>query len=115
MWLFNKFPISIIIVFSIQLVVRLFLTREMVGMSIRKYFNNVILKAALVTIVSFAGTFLIYNISDESLLRFVIVVCAGLLFTGLSILLTGLSKDERLFFYGQATSFIKRIKPHHNN
>jgi len=72
--------------------------RNMVGMSVRAYFTDVMLIAFAVSVISLVLPVIIYINLDENLIRLVTVTIASLLSTGITIWLLGLSKHERAFF-----------------
>lgn len=100
---------SMLLIYVLQFVLRLFLLREMVGMSIRDYMKEVFLKVTLTTIVAFSLPIVICIFLDASYIRFSILLFTSFILTLASIYLIGLSIDERDFLLNQIT---KKMKLH---
>lgn len=78
------------------------LLRNLVGLPVGMYVNQVIIKATLVTIASvIVPVFIIKNI-EPSLLRLIFDVMASVLWSMLCVSIIGLDKEERHFFITKA-------------
>ena len=87
--------ISVIIIFLIQLICRLFLMKEMIGMSIMAYVNKVLIKVVMTTVVSIIVPLIIMYFLDESITRFFLILVLSTIITLLSIYCFGLDDSER--------------------
>lgn len=81
----------------ITLFFRLFLLKEMVGLSIKKYLGRVILVVMGASIIAYIIPLIIYINMNEWLLRFLVVGIVGLLTSLLAIYNIGLTKKEQQF------------------
>lgn len=87
-----------IAVFLCQLMCRIKLLKDMIGMSPKQYIREVVLKVIVVTIlVSLLPIALVYTL-DDNFLRFIIVGFISVISCILCIWLLGLNSAERLFF-----------------
>jgi len=98
--------VSIIIIFIGQWICRLYLLRGMIGMSIRQYFQKVMTKVLLTTILAFPLPLIIHRAFHESILRLIILSVFSFLLTTAIIYYCGLDKGERQFIQSQ----LKNIK-----
>lgn len=83
--------------------VRLYLFQELFHYSIRIFIKQVLLRLAGVSIISIILPLIVFNILNESILRFIITFITCLISTFISIYCIGLDYKEKLFF-------IERIK-----
>ena len=84
------------LIFIIQLVYRLILLHEMIGLPIIGFCQQVLLKAFVVTIVAFIPPLLVHNIiSANEILRFIIVGAISVCVTIMTIYCVGLSTKEK--------------------
>lgn len=100
--------LSIIVIFVCQWVCRLYLLREMIGMSIKKYFQKVMYRVMLTTALAFPVPLLICFMVESSIARFVTITIVSLILTAFVILLVGMDKVERQFILSQIGSKIKK-------
>ncbi len=101
--------ISNIFIFILQFVCRLFLMKQMIGMSIRIFWMEVVNKILITTFVSFTGPLLICVFFEPSLLRLLLSCATSIIIALLAILAIGLKTSERQFVIQQAHTIIKRI------
>lgn len=87
--------ITVIIIFILQLLCRLFLLRSMIGMPIGRYIKEVLCRVAVVALTSFAISFAVCNIMSQSFIRLFIVALTSFVVTTSLILLVGLDDNER--------------------
>lgn len=116
-WLFFEFGYppqmaytSVIIVFLLQFVTRLFLMKEMIGMSIIDYIKTVLVRVTMTTIVSVVVPFLIMLYVDESIIRLIMIFVASTIITLFSIVCVGLDTKER----NRLCNIVKKINNRKN-
>ena len=84
------------IIFVLQFVFRLFLLREMVGMSISEYMKKVFVKVLLVSVCSFVFPFSVSLLMpDATFLRFILIVIVSELSLFVSVYFWGIEISER--------------------
>ncbi|MBR6124360.1 lipopolysaccharide biosynthesis protein [Candidatus Saccharibacteria bacterium] len=98
-----------IVIFIVNLVCRLFFLKNMIGLSIVKFFRYVLLKIISVTLISCIPLCSICFFLEDSLNRFLIVVISGMFFSVISILYVGLDKDERSFVFDKLKKIVSDI------
>ncbi len=87
-----------IVIAIICFYLRLVLLKRMIALSVRSYFIKVILPLLLITIVAYILPFLFFERMNEGIVRFIIVGFVGLVSSGISIYVLGLTKNEKEFF-----------------
>lgn len=92
---------SILIIFMIQWICRLFLLNELTGMSIGKYFRKVIRPVVIVTAVSFPLPLLCSYLIEIPHVRIIAAIATGMLITGAAVFFLGLTTEERDFILAQ--------------
>ena len=80
------------------LVVRLIMLHRIIGLSIRIFFKDVIVRVILVSIFSLISPYIIISFMTQGLERFIILSLVSLVATCIFIFFSGISKDERTFF-----------------
>ena len=65
-------------------------------MTFREYAKEVFLRIFIVTIVSLIAPSIIYCVMERSLLRLLVLSIVATICTGLSVLLLGLTENERI-------------------
>jgi len=98
-----------IVVYSVLLFVRLWLTKQLTGFPIYKYLKEVLGKISLPTLVSFILPLTIYYSLPTSIIRLLTTCFVSVLWTSCCIIAFGLTKGERTTIFGKAQSVIKRI------
>ena len=93
--------VSVLFIFLVQWFLRLFLLREMIGMSIKDYLYDVVLRVMLVSFISLPIPVLISSLLSETIIRFLLVVGISVLLNTGSIYYIGLTKSERYFVVNQ--------------
>jgi len=95
------------VIFLLQLLYRLFLLRDMIGLPIRMFVNEVLFKVVLVTVCASVIPVIafIYINSDLVLLKFFALIFISVICTLISILLIGMKKTERKFVFEKITDF----------
>ncbi len=93
-------PVEIAYVISIAIYIilmflRVLLIKNQIGMTFREYAQEVFFRIFTVTIVSLIAPSIICCVMEPSLLRLCILAVVSTLCTGLSVLLLGLSENER--------------------
>lgn len=102
--------VSIIIIYIGQWVCRLFLLRGMIGMSIKQYFQKVMTKVLLTTILAFPLPLIIHGTFNESILRFILLSVFSFLLTIAIIYRCGFDKGERQFVLSQLKTIKGKIR-----
>ena len=102
--------VSVIIIFICQWVCRLFLLREMTGMSIKCYFQKVMYRVLLTTSLAFPIPIALCSMLDSSIFRAIIVTILSIFLTSAIIIFCGMDKEERRFLYSQISLLSKKIK-----
>ena len=72
--------ITTIIIFLIQLICRLYLLNEMIGMDIKRFIKEVLFKVIFTSSIACLFPVIIYNYMEEGLLRFFIVILISIIF-----------------------------------
>lgn len=85
----------VIAVFS--LFVRLYMVKNLVGLTVKNYIFNVIRPVVFVTFCSIILPFVIFKIFDQSFLRLFFVGLSSLISTCTAIYLLGINEDEKIF------------------
>lgn len=101
--------ITAIVIIIAQLVFRLYLLRDMVGMSIRTFAETVLGRVMITSIGAFSLPVVIIYYTEDSFLRFSLVCFTSLLVTSISILVLGLKNSERRYFCDRFVAAFKRI------
>ncbi len=91
-------------------VFRVWITKRLIGFSIKQFFNSVILRIMLVSVIAVTIPLLVHNSLDNSIISFIIVCVTSILFTCLVILIFGLTQGERNMIFGKIRMLCKRIK-----
>ena len=105
----SVFIVAIFFSFAVQ-VVRLWLLREMINLSVRGYLMQVYLNIIIVTIIAFILPVLLNKSMNESFASFFITTTVAILWSLLTILFLGLKKGERLSLYEKISAFFQRIR-----
>lgn len=95
---------------SVTQVVRLFLVRDRLRLSIRKYVKRVYLPILVVTISSTILPYAIWIKSVSGFPRLVIMTAVCFLSVILSTAIFGLTSSERIFFWNKFKSIIDRVR-----
>lgn len=94
-------PYSCYVVCAVAMVVKLLfqlpLIKNMVGLPIKMYIKNVIIKIIVVSVLVAPASIVIMNIMDEGFLRLVINIVVVVIWGLMCIYLLGTEKNERLF------------------
>ena len=113
-WLFfaQGYPIVItyyiyIFVKTIVLIARIFLLKELTGLTPKMYVNKVFVPIIKVFFIAIIPSLLIINYMEQSLLRLIISIAAGLTTVGLVSFFAGMSLNERTLI---VSSVKKRLK-----
>lgn len=101
--------ISNIFIFILQFVCRLFLMKQMIGMSIYAFFEEVVNKILITTLISFIAPLLICWFMEPGLVRFFVCCFTAVTISLFTIIAVGLKASERQFVLHQAQRFVKKI------
>lgn len=104
--------VVIIVVDIVQLICRLYLMREMIGMSIIAFVRDVLVRVVLTCVFAFTIPFVIYYYVNESMMRFFIIVVASVLLNSLAIMSVGLNVTERQFVCKQIFKYARKFQQH---
>lgn len=106
----NNPEVVFIVHFSMVIVAhiaRLLMVRPMIHLSLRKYFYNVILKIASVTIISSLLPAVIYIIlPQDKFYSFLVVCCVSAISVATSVFLVGLVKNEKILIINKFKNLI---------
>lgn len=98
-----------ILIYFLQFVCRLFLLREMVGMSIREYIRRVLLNVIVVVISATIIPITIALNVTHNLFNLVLISIVSVLCCGLSIWVIGLDMQERYFILKTINTLKKKL------
>lgn len=98
----------IIFVYILQFCVRLYLLREMIGLSTKEYLSQVLVRALLVATITYAPSYLLYKILDNSITSFLTVCASCILISITSVYILGLDKIERNYIKTIITNRLHR-------
>ena len=101
--------LATIIIFLCQLVCRLKLLRDMIGMSPLQYLREVMLAVLVVSVSASILPILLVYILDDNFLRFLIVGISSVTCCTLAIWLIGLNSSERHFFIASVNKLKSRF------
>lgn len=101
--------VSNLVVFIAQFFSRLFLLREMINMSIKEYFKEVLFRVFMVSILSLPIPLILMIILEESFMRFVFVVLVSVFISSIVIFFVGMKKKEQESIYNQFRKFVIKI------
>ncbi len=113
-WLFFAQGFSIVTTYyiyifikAIVLIARMFLLKELTGLTPKMYINKVFVPIIKVSVIAIIPSLLIINYMEQSLLRLIISIAAGLTTVGLVAFFAGMSLNERTLI---VSSVKKRLK-----
>lgn len=92
---------------SIAQVVRMFMLRKLIDLPFHAYIYHIYIPIIKVMIVSFLFPFYVNNLLQEGFMRFLIVGATSVVSVGTSVLLMGLTKDERNFFIDKTLKLLR--------
>jgi O-antigen/teichoic acid export membrane protein len=92
------------------LIARLFMLKPLIKIEINTFFKVVILRVALVTILSLVLPLFISNKVDYSFTSFVLLLFVTFIGSLFFIVILGLSKEERIVINSKIWSFIHKVK-----
>lgn len=107
-------PESVLIVaiffsFAVQ-VVRLWLLKEMINLSVRDYLLQVYLNIIVVTILASSIPVFFNSLMEESMVHFLAATIVSVVWSVLVILFYGLGKNERLSLFSRISIYLQRIR-----
>lgn len=88
---------------------RLWVIRPMIKLSLKYYFQQVIIKIGLVFFLSIILPFMLYKLLSITWWSFILICCTCVCCTIFSIYTVGLNKEERMFIQHKVQSFRKKI------
>ena len=93
------FILNIIFLFIGHVIFTMIIVRKLMPFfQIYRFFNEVLLKCLLITLISIPVPLLLYYFMQESILRFIIVSLASIVWTSIIIYFVGISNEERKLF-----------------
>ena len=106
-----SYAISISI-YCILMVLRVYLIKDEINMTYREYTKEVFFRISMVTVASLVAPTSIYIVMEPSISRLVILLLVSIICTGLSVLLLGLTSNEKRRILSVVFNYIKqkRIK-----
>lgn len=97
------------IIFIVQLIYRLVLLRDMIGLPILEFFKRVIIKAFIVTVIAFIPPFLFHHYMDSSnIFRLLLVGSISIIVSLSTIYIFGLNKQEADYIKHKIKQRIKK-------
>lgn len=114
------FPIEItaIVAFLLAIIAfyaRLFICRNLIGLSIRDVHVKIIINILLVTVASSIVPIIIHLLVEQEVVRLILVVCTTLFFSSTAIIWVGCTHEERNKILSLIFDFIKRIMNSYDN
>lgn len=94
----------------LMLVIKSFVLSEQVGMPLDRYFNEVIIKAIITTLLSVIIPVIICIYMKDSTTRLIIVACFSILNTIVAVYLYGITKLERIILINYINNTLSRIR-----
>lgn len=91
------------------LVARLIMLRKMIGLSVRKYLNNVLLRIAIVTILSVIIPCVVTRISNETLMWSIVSILICIMASSIVVYFIGCSINEQRFIREKATTVFNKV------
>lgn len=102
--------VSVMIIFIGQWVCRLVLLRDMIGLSIKRYFQKVMFPVLLTTALAFPLPIAMCCILKSSIIRFIAITAVSMFLSSITIIFCGMDRGERQFLFGQIRILSKKIK-----
>ena len=96
----------------VAFIVRLFIIRPMIRMSLRRFFASVIAPCGLVTSCSFALSFAIKMVVTECILGTVLICVVSALLVVVIAYTIGLSKEEKSFVNAKVKDVLSKVNRH---
>lgn len=97
-----------LIVFIVELIARMYLLKNMISLSIRKFVKEVLFPISKVSILAFIIPFVLYIMMDETILRLFLEVSICLVSAMSSICLVGLSRKEKNFIMSKVSLYVSK-------
>lgn len=94
----------------IAFTIRLFIIKPMIQLSLGQYFKEVILKCAVVTVISLTLSITVKYFMDDSFGNFLVLCIISVSSVILSAYYLGLNKEEKLFINQKIIGFVNKIK-----
>ena len=91
------------------LISRLIMLKEMIGLDIKVFFQNVYLKGIIVTLTSTIIPYSLQHVVKDNMIGFLMVSLSALCSTIIAEMFIGCNKDERRFVYIQVQKLYKKI------
>ena len=82
-------------VYFVLVFVRIYLVKDMIHMSWKRYFNDVLVRGAVVAAISFILPFLMYKTMPSTIYRFILLWLVSFTISGLVIYWVGMDPEER--------------------
>ena len=101
---------STLTVFVLQLLIRLKLLNQMVGMPIGGFLKNVLLKILVVTVISILPLIVLLHFLGEGWMDFIIVCSTSVIISLVAISFIGLTSSEREFVIKEISKVYKKVK-----
>jgi O-antigen/teichoic acid export membrane protein len=89
---------------------RLWLLRELIGLSAKYYLRKVLGNVMLVSLLSLISPMIVFYIMNDCLLRLLVVCIVSFISTGTIFIFLGLSQEERLFMKKKVSEYINKMK-----
>ena len=102
--------VATIVVVVIQFIIRIYIVAELIGMSIKSFFSEVVVRVFITSVAAFLVPLYLHSYMQESLYGFWIVVFCSILFTLLSIRFFGVTTSEWRTIYGELYRRLENLK-----
>lgn len=90
----------VVVIFTFMVyIVRLYMTMNSISLNFTKYATDILFPVMIVTAISYAAVFATSELMQSSLIRLIVCCLASVFAVGLSVLLFGITTDERLKLY----------------
>lgn len=80
-------------------IARMYMLRKLIKLPIRRYLKHIYLPVTLVVIISFIIPFYLHSQLEEGLMRLIVIGLGSVISVFLTIILVGLTREERDFFF----------------
>ena len=88
---------------------RMYMLRNLINLPVLQYFRHIYIPIIITVLVSIVFPIWVLNLFDEGLLRFIIVGCSCAISVVLSVVILGLTANERSFIFFKISQIFKRV------
>ena len=87
---------------------RIYMLRQLIKLPVREYLKNTYIPIMATVIVAIILPLIVHSLFDEGLKRFIVVGFTCVISVGISAMMIGLTKHERVFLLDKGLQFIKK-------